>query len=113
MEEVLEGHFDMLASSRDRVDDPQGWTVSLPLSGASWWNDPWLTVTFNSASAPGETWERDRNLTENISSKALLLFLYFSSGASDSAGVLPQWQGQLAGQTAQKWVGAVSSHRSP
>lgn len=67
MGEVLEGHFDMLASSEDRADDPRGWTVSLPLSGANWWNEPWPTVTLDSASTPGETWERDRNLTENIS----------------------------------------------
>lgn len=113
MEEVLEGHFDMLASTGDHEDDPQGWTASLPPSRANWWNELWPTVTLDSASTPGETWERERNLTENISLKALLLFLYLSSGASDSAGVLPQWQGQLDGQTAQKWVGVVSHRRTP
>lgn len=40
MEEVLNGHSDTLASSRDPTDYPCGWTISFPLSGGIWWNDP-------------------------------------------------------------------------
>ena len=39
MEEVLKGHSDTLASSRDPTDDPCGWTISFPLTGGIWWND--------------------------------------------------------------------------